>query len=143
MTETISLDVNKIRKDFPIFANNPGLVFLDNASTTQKPKSVIDTLNYYYENYNSNIHRGIYQIAEKATAAYEETRKKAANFIGAEETRSIVFTKGTTEGINLAAYSWGEQNLKPGDEVLITEMGKSLRILSTSKDIDFVSIIGF
>ena len=121
-TKSISLDVDKIRKDFPIFANNPGLVFLDNASTTQKPQSVIDTLNHYYENYNSNIHRGIYQIAEKATAAYEETRKKAANFIGAEETRSIVFTKGTTEGINLAAYSWGEQNLKPGDEVLITEM---------------------
>ena len=100
-TKSISLDVDKIRKDFPIFANNPELVFLDNASTTQKPQSVIDTLIHYYENYNSNIHRGIYQIAEKATAAYEETRKKAANFIGAEETRSIVFTKGTTEGINL------------------------------------------
>ena len=84
-TKSISLDVDKIRKDFPIFANNPGLVFLDNASTTQKPQSVIDTLNHYYENYNSNIHRGIYQIAEKATAAYEETRKKAAHFIGAEE----------------------------------------------------------
>ena len=121
-TKSISLDVDKIRKDFPIFANNPGLVFLDNASTTQKPQSVIDTLNHYYENYNSNIHRGIYQIAEKATAAYEETRKKAAHFIGAEETRSIVFTKGTTEGINLVANSWGYSNLNAGDEVLITEM---------------------
>ena len=121
-TKTISLVGEKIRKDFPIFANNPELVFLDNASTTQKPQSVIDNLNHYYENYNSNIHRGIYQIAEKATAAYEETRKKAAHFIGAEETRSIVFTKGTTEGINLVANSWGGHNLKPGDEVLITEM---------------------
>ena len=83
-----SLNVEKIRRDFPIFKNNPDLIFLDNASTTQKPQSVIDTLTYYYENYNSNIHRGIYQIAEKATAAYEKTRKKAAHFIGAKETRS-------------------------------------------------------
>ena len=120
-TKSISLDIDKIRKDFPIFANNPELVFLDNASTTQKPQSVIDTLNHYYENYNSNIHRGIYTIAEKATASYEESRDKVAAFIGAEDRRSIVFTRGTTESINLVANSWG-QNLKSGDEVLITEM---------------------
>jgi len=95
---------------------------LDNASTTQKPQSVIDTLSHYYENYNSNIHRGIYQIAEKATAAYEKSRDKVTKFIGAGDRRSIVFTKGTTESINLVANSWGGQNLKPGDEVLITEM---------------------
>ncbi len=116
-----SLNVEKIRKDFPIFKNNPELIFLDNASTTQKPQSVIDKLTHYYENYNSNIHRGIYNIAEKATVAYENTRDKAAKFIGAEDRRSIVFTGGTTESINLVANSWG-QNLKPGDEVLITEM---------------------
>ncbi len=116
-----SLSVEKIRKDFPIFQNNPGLIFLDNASTTQKPQKVLDTLTYYYENYNSNIHRGIYTIAEKATAAYEETRDKVAAFIGTEDRRGIVFTRGTTESINLVASSWG-QNLKPGDEVLITEM---------------------
>ena len=116
-----SLNVEKIRKDFPIFKNNPDLIFLDNASTTQKPQQVIDTLTHYYENYNSNIHRGIYTIAEKATAAYEETRDKVAAFIGTEDRQSIVFTRGTTESINLVASSWG-QNLKPGDEVLITEM---------------------
>ena len=114
-------NIENIRKDFPIFQNNSDLVFLDNASTTQKPQSVINTLTHYYENYNSNIHRGIYSIAEKATAAYEETRDKVAAFIGAEDRRSIVFTRGTTESINLVANSWG-QNLKPGDEVLITEM---------------------
>ena len=115
-------DAKKIREDFPIFRNNPYLVFLDNASTTQKPQSVIDTLSHYYENYNSNIHRGIYQIAEKATAAYEKTRDKVAEFIGVDDRRSIVFTKGATESINLVANSWGGQNLKPNDEVLITEM---------------------
>ena len=120
--QQIFFDAKKIREDFPIFRNNPDLVFLDNASTTQKPQSVIDTLSHYYENYNSNIHRGIYQIAEKATAAYEKTRDKVAEFIGADDRRSIVFTKGATESINLVANSWGGQNLKPNDEVLITEM---------------------
>jgi cysteine desulfurase/selenocysteine lyase len=115
-------DAKKIREDFPIFRNNPDLVFLDNASTTQKPQTVINTLSHYYENYNSNIHRGIYQIAEQATAAYEKTRDKVTEFIGAGDRRSIVFTKGTTESINLVANSWGGQNLNPGDEVLITEM---------------------
>ena len=116
-----SLNVEKIRRDFPIFKNNPDLIFLDNASTTQKPQKVINTLTHYYENYNSNIHRGIYTIAEKATAAYENSRDKTALFIGAKDRQSIVFTRGTTESINLVANSWG-QNLQPGDEVLITEM---------------------
>ena len=115
------LNAENIREDFPIFHNNSDLIFLDNASTTQKPQCVIDTLTHYYENFNSNIHRGIYTIAEKATSAYEKTRDKVAAFIGAEDRRSIVFTRGTTESINLVAGSWG-QNLKPGDEVLITEM---------------------
>ncbi len=121
MIEKASLDVEKIREDFPIFKNNPDLIFLDNASTTQKPKRVLETLAYYYENYNSNIHRGIYTIAEKATSAYEETRDKVSAFIGTEDRRGIVFTRGTTESINLVASSWG-QSLKPDDEVLITEM---------------------
>ena len=116
-----SLNIEKIRSDLPIFKNNPDLIFLDNASTTQKPQKVIDTLTHYYENYNSNIHRGIYTIAEKATAAYENSRDKTASFIGAKDRQSIVFTRGTTESINLVANSWG-QNLQPGDEVLITEM---------------------
>ena len=116
-----SLNVETIRGDFPIFQNNPDLIFLDNASTTQKPNKVLDTLTHYYENYNSNIHRGIYTIAEKATASYEDSRDKVAAFIGAKDRRSIVFTRGATESINLVASSWG-QNLKPGDEILITEM---------------------
>ena len=144
-----SINVETIRGDFPIFQNNPDLIFLDNASTTQKPRNVIDTLTHYYENYNSNIHRGIYTIAEKATAAYEESRDKVAAFIGAKDRRSIVFTRGTTESINLVANSWG-QNLKSGDEVLITEMehhsnivpwqlicektGASLKYLPINKD---------
>ena len=121
MIHKMSLDVEKIRKDFPIFQNNPKLIFLDNASTTQKPQKVIDTLLYYYEHYNSNIHRGIYAIAERATEAYESTRDKVANFIDSKERDSIVFTSGTTESINLVANSWG-QTLKPEDEILISEM---------------------
>ena len=117
----MSLDVENIRKDFPIFQNNPELIFLDNASTTQKPQAVIDTLTYFYENYNSNIHRGIYKIAEKATEAYEKTRDKVASFIFANDRESIVFTRGTTESINLVANSWG-QTLKAGDEILISDM---------------------
>ena len=117
----MSLDVQNIRKDFPIFQNNPELIFLDNASTTQKPQAVIDTLAYFYENYNSNIHRGIYKIAEKATEAYEKTRDKVASFIFAKDRESIVFTRGTTESINLVANSWG-QILKAGDEILISDM---------------------
>ena len=115
-------DIDKIRNDFPIFKNNPDLVFLDNASTTQKPQIVINAISYFYENYNANTHRGIYQIAELATSKYEDSRKNVADFIGAKDNRSIVFTKGTTESINLVANSWGNENLSSGDEVLITEM---------------------
>ena len=110
-----------IRNDFPIFKNNKKLIYLDSASTTQKPQSVINTISHYYENYNANIHRGIYQIAEKATAAFEDVRGKVANFIKADNKNSIVFTRGTTEAINLIANSWG-QCLKTGDEILISEM---------------------
>lgn len=115
-------DIDKIRNDFPIFKNNPDLVFLDNASTTQKPQIVINAISNFYENYNANTHRGIYQIAELATSKYEDSRKNVADFIGAKDNRSIVFTKGTTESINLVANSWGKENLSSGDEVLITEM---------------------
>ena len=116
-----SREIEKIQSDFPIFKNNPHLIYLDNASTTQKPKQVLDVIVSYYQNYNSNIHRGIYKISEKATAEFEGVRNKVKLFIGAEDRRSIVFTRGTTEGINLVSNSWGE-TLKPGDEILITEM---------------------
>jgi len=97
-------------------------VYLDNAATTQKPRAVIDALVHYYENYNANIHRGIHTLAEEATARYEEVRQKTAQFIGAAEARSIVFTRNTTEAINLVAHAWGRKHLRPGDEILLTVM---------------------
>ena len=113
-----------LRNDFPIFKkkiNGKELVYLDNASTTQKPYSVIDSITDFYTNYNSNIHRAVYQLAEEATELYEQSRKKIANFINAcpEE---IVFTRNTTESINLIAHSWARSNLKKDDGIAITEL---------------------
>jgi len=118
-------DVSKIKKDFPIFRqkiNGQPLIYLDSAATTQKPQAVIDTLKDFYENHNANTHRGIYQLSERATALYEGAREKVRQFIGARELEEVIFTSGTTESINLVAYSWGRKNIKPGDEILITEM---------------------
>ncbi len=114
-------DVNKIRSDFPIFKDK-SLVYLDSAATTQKPKQVIGAVSDFYSNYNANVHRGIYELSIRATEAYYSARQKVANFINAPDWRSIVFTGGTTESINLVAYSWARKNLKNGDEILITEM---------------------
>jgi cysteine desulfurase/selenocysteine lyase len=114
-----------IRKDFPLInqiIDGKPLVYLDSAATTQKPQVVIDSLSEYYSKYNANIHRGIYQIAEKATSEFEAVRDRVTSFINAEDRAEIIFTKGTTESINLVAYSWGRKFLKPGDEILITEM---------------------
>ena len=118
------LDSKQIKSRFPIFSNpeNTDLVFLDNASTTQKPDVVIEKLNTFYSEYNANVHRGIYRIGELATMEYESVRKKVAEFINAKSEKNIVFTKGTTESINLVAYSWARKNLNPGDEILVTEM---------------------
>lgn len=114
-----------IKADFPILdrkVNGHPLVYLDNAATTQKPRVVLDALADYYEKYNANIHRGLHQLAEMATEAYEKTRGHAARFIGAGDPAEVIFTRGTTESINLVAYSWGEANLQAGDEIVITEM---------------------
>ena len=119
------MDVQKIRKDFPILdreINGRPLVYLDNAATTQKPLTVINEINRYYTEDNSNIHRGMHALAERATAAYENTRKSVARFINANESEEIIFTKGTTDSINLVAHSLGGSILKPGDEVLISCM---------------------
>jgi cysteine desulfurase/selenocysteine lyase len=97
-------------------------VYLDNAATTQKPQSVIDALSQYYSGYNANIHRGIHTLAEEATAAFEETREAVRRFIGAAGTEEVIFTRGTTEGINLVASSWGRANLRAGDEILISTL---------------------
>ncbi|HYY44245.1 MAG TPA: cysteine desulfurase [Actinomycetota bacterium] len=119
------LDVEAIRKDFPILdthVRGKPLVYLDNAATTQKPRQVIDRLVRFYETENANAHRGAYQLSERATAAYEGARALCARFIGAPSERCIVFTRGTTEAINLVRYTWARQNVRAGDEVLVTEM---------------------
>jgi len=114
-----------LRKDFPILKrtvrDNKRLVYLDNASTTQKPNQVIDSISDYYRNYNSNIHRAVYSIAEEATEAYEATRDKIANFINVKDRQEIIFVRGTTEAINLVAYAWGRPHIKEGDIIVTTE----------------------
>jgi len=114
----------ELRNDFPIFKkkiNGKDLVYLDNASTTQKPYSVINSITDFYSNYNSNIHRAVYQLAEEATELYEQSRKKIANFINVRP-EEIIFTRNTTESINLIAHSWARSNLKKDDVITITEI---------------------
>ena len=118
-------DVERVRRDFPILSrtvHGKPLVYLDNAATSQKPRSVIAALTDYYEGYNANVHRAVHTLGEEATQAYEEARAKVAGFIGAPDVTSIVFTRGTTESINLVTYTWGRTNIGPGDEVLLTPM---------------------
>lgn len=125
-TDTVSLDVEIIRKDFPILSRevHPGvpLVYLDSTATSQKPHSVIEVMDEYYRQTNANIHRGIHVLAEEATAGYEAAREKVARFINAPNSRQIVFTRNTTEAINLVAYTWGRVNLFEGDVIILTEM---------------------
>lgn len=119
------LDVWALRRQFPVLAREVKgypLVYFDNAATSQKPQSVIDALVNYYSNFNANIHRGIHTLAEEATQAFEATRDAVKQYIGAEHREEIVFTRGTTESVNLVAYTWGRQNLKEGDEVIISNM---------------------
>ena len=119
------MDVNRIRQDFPILSREVyglPLVYLDNAATSQKPRSVIQALVDYYEGYNSNVHRGVHSLSMEATDRYEEARTKVARFIGAAEPESIVWTRNTTEGINLVAHSWAQQNIKPGDEIVVSQI---------------------
>ena len=117
-----NFDPIQIREDFPIYSNSElPLVYLDNAATTQRPQAVLDALNKYYTEFNANVHRAVYSFAEKATSSYEDSRQIIADFIGADKT-SIIFTRGTTESINLAAYAWARNNLTSNDEILVTEM---------------------
>ncbi len=121
-----AFDVQKIRSDFPILRRDvhPGvpLIYLDSTATSQKPRQVIDAMDEFYRHSNANIHRGIHALAEESTAAYELARERIAAFIGAPSPRELIFTRNTTESINLVTQSWGRANLNPGDIVILTEM---------------------
>ena len=119
------LNVEAVRRDFPILARrvrHKPLVYLDNAATSQKPRSVIEAISHFYEEENSNIHRGVHLLSQEATFAFERARGRIAHFLNAEKSDDIVFVRGTTEGINLVATSYGRTHIESGDEVLITHM---------------------
>ncbi len=129
-------DVQAVRKDFPILhrkVNGKTLIWLDNGATTQKPKQVMLSLQNYYQNYNSNIHRGAHTLAKYATKAYEEVREKVAAFIGASSPEEIIFTRGTTEAINLIAESYGNMHIHKGDEILLSRMEHHSNIVPWQK----------
>ena len=120
-----TLDVERIKSDFPILertVNGKRLVYLDNAATTQKPRAVIDALVDYYSRYNANVHRAVHQLSIEATEAYEGSRKKVAKFINAPSPQEVVFTRGTTESVNLVKFAWGSSFVKEGDVILLTLM---------------------
>jgi len=121
----VDFDVQEIRKDFPVLSQKvygKPLIYFDNAATSQKPQAVIDALTKYYSEYNANIHRGVHYLSGKASQAYDNTRIKVQRFINAESEKEIIFTRGTTEAINLIASSWGRKNISEGDEIIISAM---------------------
>ena len=125
MLGAISLDIEAIRRDFPILSQEVygrPLIYLDNAATTQKPRAVIEAISDYYLSYNANIHRGVHLLSERATQAYEAVRGKVKRFVNAADEREIIFVRGATEGINLVAHSYGRQHVGRGDEVVISGM---------------------
>ena len=124
-TNNVIQDIEKLREDFPILktmVHGKPLIYFDNAATTQKPKSVIESINNYYTNMNSNIHRGVHYLSQISTDAYEKARIKVNEFINAASAKEIIFTRGTTESINLVAHSYGMKYLNPGDEIIISGM---------------------
>src|SRR6516162_2629425 len=124
-TKARPMDWSAYRADFPILSekvHGQPLIYFDNAATTQKPRAVLDALRHYYEHGNANVHRGIHELSNRATASFEAARSRAAQFINARSADEIIFTRGTTEGINLVAQAWGTRNIKSGDKILLTEM---------------------
>ena len=120
-----NIDWASLRGDFKILdqkVHGKPLIYFDNAATSQKPRAVIDALVHYYEHDNANVHRGIHELSNRATNAFEAARIRTAKFINARHADEIIFTRGTTESINLVAATWGAKNLKPGDVILLTEM---------------------
>ena len=125
MPPTGQFDVFKIREDFPILkqkVNGKPLVYMDNAATSQKPQTVLDALTHYYTEDNSNVHRGVHELSQRATKSYEDVRAKVQHFLNARESREIIYVRGTTEAINLVAMTYGRKNIGAGDEILITAM---------------------
>ena len=125
MTTQAKLDADKLRADFPIFEqkiHGKPLAYLDSAATAQKPRQVLDALRTFYETSYANVHRGVYELSERATAAYEGARQTIATFVNASSPKEIVFTRNATESLNLVAYAWGLVNLRPGDVVVVTEL---------------------
>src|SRR5215472_16721283 len=124
-SQNTSDSIVDIRRDFPILArevHGKPLVYLDSAASSQKPGAVIEAITTYYQSYNANVHRGVYEISEEATAAMEKARAKVARFIHARQSKQVIFTRNTTESINLVAYSWGNANISAGDLIILTEM---------------------
>src|SRR4051794_17505139 len=131
-TDVARLDVARIRTDFPLLQqehNGHRLVYLDSASSAQKPRSVVRAMDDVMERYYANVHRGVYAIAEESTARFEAARAKVAAFIGARESAELIFTRNATEAINLVAYSWGRANLAAGDVVVLSEMEHHANII--------------
>ncbi|MBV9791980.1 MAG: cysteine desulfurase [Chloroflexi bacterium] len=149
---TPQLDLARIRADFPILhqqVNGHPLAYLDSTASSQKPALVIDALTDYYRRYNANVHRGVYQLSEQATEAMEQARHKIARFINARSPREIIFTRNTTESINLVANAWGRANLKPGDRILLSEMEHHSNLVpwqiiaqATGAELDFIPVDG-
>src|SRR5919109_4842429 len=145
-------DVLTLRREFPILRqqiNGKPLAFLDSAASSQKPQRVIDCLEDYYERYNANVHRGVYRLSEEATFAYERARGKVARFVGASSPKEIVFTRNTTEAINLVARAWGDANLRAGDRILLSVMEHHSNLvpwqmlaLRTGAQLDYLRIDG-
>ena len=140
-------NIKKIRQDFPFFNHNPDMIYFDNAATTHKPNNVIEAISKYYSYYNSNVHRGIYKIAEKATHEFELTRDVVKDFIGSKNRESIIFTSGATESINLVAHGWGKHHLSSGDHILLSQMEHHSNIVpwhmiakNLGLNIDFIPI---
>ena len=152
INNTQPFNVDRIRADFPILhqeINGYPLAYLDSTATAQKPRSVLEAMDQYYRTINANVHRGVYQLSEAATEAYEGTRRTVGRFIGARSTKEIIWTRGTTESINLVAQSWGRSNLKAGDRILLTVMEHHANLVpwqmvaaQTGAELDFIPIDG-
>lgn len=147
-----SVDWEMIRQDFPILdqeVNGHPLVYLDSAASSQRPRQVVDAIRRYYENDHANVHRGIHELSNRATAAYEGARARVADYFNASSSQEIIFTRGTTESLNLIASSWGRANLKPGDAILLTEMEHHSNLVpwqllaqATGAHLKFIPVVG-